>query len=86
MQEALCWDEESIVFTRLKCKDPLADRTGVQAIFASQPIQKLEVGEVQGKVRSRIGCRGSTLRRESRDEDWIEAQQSGGPMLVFDKI
>ena len=33
MQETVCWDEKSVIFARLKCKDLLAHGTGVQVVF-----------------------------------------------------
>ena len=85
MQEAVCWDGKSVVLTWLKCEDLLADRTCVQTVFAPQEVQKLKVGQVEGKFGSGID-RGSALRRESGDEDRIEAQQGGGVISFFKEL
>ena len=38
VQEAVRWDEKSVVFAWLQCEDLLADRTCIQAILAPQMI------------------------------------------------
>ena len=38
VQEAVRWDEKSVVFARLQCEDLLADGTYIQAILAPQMI------------------------------------------------
>ena len=72
MQVAVRWDEKSVILTRLKSEDLLADGTCIQAILAPQAIQKFEVGKVEGKLGSGIDC-GSALRGESGGEDGIKA-------------
>ena len=66
-------DEESVIFSRLECKNPLTHGTRVQLIPPPQAIQKLEVDKVEGKFRPRINC-GSTIFRESGGEGRVEAQ------------
>jgi hypothetical protein len=73
IQEAVRWDEKSVVLAWLKSEDLLADRACVQAILTPQAIQKLEVGGMEGKFGSRIDRR-SALQRESGGKGGIKAQ------------
>jgi hypothetical protein len=64
VQEGVCWEEEPVIFSRLKCENLLAHGTRIQAIFPPQSIQELEVGEMEKKFGSMID-RGNALERES---------------------
>ena len=85
VQEVVRWDEEPVVLTWLERKDPLADRTCVQGIFTPQVIQKLKVGEMEGKIRPMVD-HWSTLGGQSGGEDGIEAQQCSGVIFGPDEL
>ena len=62
VQEAICWDEKSVVFAGLECEDFLPDGIHVQVIFTSQVIQKLEIGEMEGYLRPGVDCESALWR------------------------